>query len=237
MTTAAYQRVVLKLSGETLGGPDGLGLDFERARALAQELAALKQLGCGLILVVGGGNFLRGRAAKAAGLAAIQSDRIGMLATVMNAIALGSLLTTAGAVVRVFTAMPLVPFAELYTSEAALAALARGEIVLSAGGIGHPFFSTDTTAALRAVELGADCLLKATTVDGVFSADPRRDPHAMRLPQLSFAEVLERRLAVMDATAFALCQDHGVPIRVFDFSQPGALERVLKGEPLGSLVS
>jgi uridylate kinase len=237
MTTAAFQRVVLKLSGETLGGPDGQGLDFVRARSLAHELAGLTGLGCGLVLVVGGGNLLRGRDAKRAGVPAIQADRIGMLATVMNAVALASMLAAEGVAARVLTATPLAPFAEAYTSEAALAALARGEIVLTAGGIGHPFFSTDTTAALRGVELAADCLLKATTVDGVFSADPRRDPAAIRLPRLSFDEVLERRLAVMDATAFALCRDHGLPIRVFDFSQPGALERVLKGEPLGSLVS
>jgi uridylate kinase len=237
MTTAAYQRVVLKLSGETLGGPDGQGLDFVRARALAHELAGLAGLGCGVILVVGGGNLLRGRDAKLAGVPAVQADRIGMLATVMNALALAAMLAAEGVAARVFTATPLVPFAELYTCEAALAALGRGEMVISAGGIGHPFFSTDTTAALRAVELAADCLLKATTVDGVFSADPRRDPTAVQLPRLSFDEVLERRLAVMDATAFALCRDHGLPIRVFDFSQPGALERVLKGEPLGSLVS
>lgn len=237
MATAAFQRVVLKLSGETLGAPDGQGLDFARGRGLAEELAGLGGLGCGLLLVVGGGNLLRGREAKAAGLDAVQADRIGMLATVMNAIALGALLRAAGAPARVFTATPLAPFAEPYTSEAARAALDRREIVLSAGGLGHPFFSTDTTAALRAVEVGADCLLKATTVDGVYSGDPRRDPQAVRLPQLSFDEVLERRLAVMDATAFALCRDHGIPIRVFDFSQPGALARVLRGEALGSLVS
>jgi uridylate kinase len=237
MPTAAYQRVVLKLSGETLGGPDGLGFDFARGRALAHELAGLRSLGCGLVLVVGGGNLLRGRAAKAAGVPAVQADRIGMLATVMNAVALGAMLVAEGASARIFSATPLIPFAEPYTSEAAAASLARGEFVLSAGGIGHPFFSTDTTAALRAVELAADCLLKATTVNGVYSGDPRRDPSAVHLPRLSFDEVLERRLAVMDATAFALCRDHGIPVRVFDFSQSGALERVLRGEPLGSLVS
>lgn len=237
MATAAYQRVVLKLSGETLGAPDGLGLDFVRSRSLADELAGLCGIGCGLLLVVGGGNLLRGRDAKAAGLDPVQADRIGMLATVMNAIALGALLRAAGAPARVFSATPLAPFAEPYTSEAACAALERREIVLSAGGLGHPFLSTDTTAAMRAIEVGAECLLKATTVDGVYSSDPRRDPGALRLPHLSFDEVLERRLAVMDATAFALCRDHGIPIRVFDFSQPGALARVLRGEALGSLVS
>ncbi|MBM4117389.1 UMP kinase [bacterium] len=237
MATAAYQRVVLKLSGESLGAPDGQGLDFARARDLAAELAGLGGLGCGLLVVVGGGNLLRGRDARAAGLDAVQADRIGMLATAMNAIALGALLRAAGAAARVLTATPIAPLAEPYTSELARAALDGGEIVLSAGGLGHPFFSTDTAAALRAIEVGADCLLKATTVDGVYSSDPRRDPGAVRLPRLSFDEVLERRLAVMDATAFALCRDNGIPIRVFDFSQPGALARVLRGEALGSLVS
>jgi uridylate kinase len=237
MPQAAYQRVVLKLSGESLAGSDGQGFDFNVIRDLARRLAGLREQGCEILLVVGGGNLLRGREAKAIGVPALQADRIGMLGTVMNALALAATLTVEGAPARVLTATPMMPLAEPYSPERALAAMAEGELVIAAGGIGHPFFSTDTTAALRAIELEADCLLKATTVDGVYSADPRRDPDAEQLPQLGYDEVLERRLAVMDATAFALCRDHALPIRVFNFSEPGALERVLAGEALGSLVS
>ncbi len=237
MPQAAFQRVVLKLSGESLAGSDGQGFDFNVIRDLARRLAGLREQGCEILLVVGGGNLLRGREAKAIGVPAIQADRIGMLGTVMNALALAATLTAEGAPARVLTATTMSPIADPYSPERARAAMADGELVIAAGGIGHPFFSTDTTAALRAIELEADCLLKATTVDGVYSADPRRHPDAEQLPELGYDEVLERRLAVMDATAFALCRDHALPIRVFNFSEPGALERVLAGEALGSLVS
>lgn len=237
MPRAAFQRVILKLSGETLAGPGGQGFDFTRIGTLAKELGGLRELDCEIALVIGGGNLLRGREAKAVGVPSLQADRIGMLGTVMNALALASVLTAEGFPASVLTATPMQPFAEAYRPERARELLAAGSFVIAAGGIGHPFFSTDTTAALRAIELEADCLLKATTVDGVYSADPRRNPEAERLPSLAYDEVLERRLAVMDATAFALCRDHGLPIRVFNFSEPGALERVLKGEALGSLVS
>ncbi len=237
MPQAAYQRVVLKLSGESLAGPEALGFDFTCVRDLARRLSGLRDLGTEIVLVVGGGNLLRGREAKAVGVPAIQADRIGMLGTVMNALALAATLGAEGAPARVLTATPMHPLAELYRAETARAALAAGEFVIAAGGIGHPFFSTDTTAALRSIELEADCLLKATTVDGVYSADPRKDESAVLLPELGYDEVLERRLAVMDATAFALCRDHALPIRVFNFSEAGTLERVLAGEKLGSLVS
>lgn len=237
MPEAAYQRVVLKLSGESLAGADGRGIDFTAARRLARDLAALRGLGTEIALVLGGGNLLRGREALDTGVPRQRADRIGMLGTVMNALALGALLDAEGAPALVLTAASMPAFAETFSAERALAALAAGSFVIAAGGIGHPFFSTDTTAALRGIELEADCLLKATTVDGVYSSDPRQDPDAVRLPELGYDEVLERRLAVMDATAFALCRDHGLPIRVFNFSEPGALERVLRGEALGSLVS
>lgn len=237
MPQAAYQRVVLKLSGESLAGSDGQGFDFTSVRDLARRLSGLRDLGTEIALVVGGGNLLRGREAKAVGVPAVQADRIGMLGTVMNALALAATLGAEGAPARVLTATPMHPLAEHYRPEIARAALAAGEFVIAAGGIGHPFFSTDTTAALRSIELEADCLLKATTVDGVYSADPRKDPDAVLLPELGYDEVLERRLAVMDATAFALCRDHALPIRVFNFSEAGTLERVLAGETLGSLVS
>ena len=237
MPETVYQRVVLKLSGEALAGEGGIGLDFPRVRSLARDLGALTRLGTELLLVIGGGNLLRGRSARESGVPPVQADRIGMLGTVMNALALSAALDAEGVPVLALNATPLEPFAAPYTPERARAALADGKVVIAAGGIGQPFFSTDTTAALRAVEVEADCLLKATTVDGVFSGDPRKDPQAVRLPRLSYDEVVERQLAVMDATAFALCREHAVPVRVFNFMEPGALERVLKGEPLGSLVS
>jgi uridylate kinase len=190
-----------------------------------------------MALVIGGGNLMRGREAKSVGVSPLMADRMGMLATVMNAVALASLLRDAGAPARVMTALPMGSLAEPWTPEAARAALAAGEIVLAAGGIGQPFFSTDTTAALRAVELGADVLLKATQVDGVYTADPKVDPGAERLPSLTFDEVLRRELRIMDAAAFALCREHGLPVRIFEFGESGSLRRIMLGEDLGSEVT
>ncbi len=237
MPAAPYQRVLLKLSGETLADAAGQGIDFERARDLVGPLREARALGIEIALVLGGGNLMRGRAARRAGVAAVQADRIGMLATVMNALALGALLEAEGVSATVLAATPLPGLAEAWSIERARAVLADGGIVIAAGGLGLPFFTTDTTAAQRAVELEADLLLKATTVDGVYSADPRQAPDAERFPRLDYDEVLARDLRVMDATAFALCREHSLPVRIFNFTQAGALMRILHGEDLGSLVS
>ena len=237
MPAAAFQRVVLKLSGESLAGGGGQGYDFEQAGRLAREMADLPVLGCQIVLVIGGGNLLRGRQAKAADLPAAEADRLGMLATVMNALGLSNLLERAGAPARVLTATPMPAFAESWSARRARELLAAGEFVIAAGGTGQPFFTTDTCAALRAIEIEAELLIKATTVDGVYAADPKRDPGAERFPWLDYDEVLRRRLQVMDATAFALCREHSLPIRIFDYREPGAMKRILQGEDLGSLVS
>jgi uridylate kinase len=236
MPLIAFHRVVLKLSGEALAGEDRMGLDFVRARHLAQELGELRLLGTQMALVIGGGNICRGREAAEQGVIQAEADRMGMLATILNAMTLAAMFEAEGVPARVLSAVPVPGVVEGWTRERALATLAAGEFVIAAGGIGQPFFSTDTTAALRAVELGAELLLKGTQVDGVYTADPRKDPTAERLPRLSYDEVLARKLQIMDATAFALCRDYAVPIRIFNFSEPGALKRILLGENLGSQV-
>ena len=237
MPESALKRVVLKLSGEVLSGDGRLGYDFDKVSQLAAELGELRGLGVEMALVIGGGNLMRGREAKQAGIAPLQADRMGMLATVMNALACQAKLAEAGVPARVLTATPMRAVAETWSPEHARAAMAAGEYVIAAGGIGQPFFTTDTTAALRAIELEADLLLKATQVNGVYSADPRKDPEAVQLPRLSYDEVLRRRLEVMDMSAFALCRDHRMPVRIFRFSEPGVLRRILCGEEIGSLVT
>ncbi len=231
------KRVVLKLSGEVLSGAGRLGYDFDLVNSLAAELGELREFGVEMALVIGGGNLMRGREAKAAGVAPLQADRMGMLATVMNALAFQAMLAAAGVPARVLTATPMRAVAETWSPEHARAAMAAGEYVIAAGGIGQPFFTTDTTAALRAIELEADLLLKATQVDGVFSADPKTNPDAEHLPKLSYEEVLSRRLEVMDMSAFALCRDHGLPVRIFEFAGTGVLKRILMQEEIGSLVT
>lgn len=236
MPSPAFQRVVLKLSGEFLSAGRA-GIDFERTAALADELVEARALGTQLALVVGGGNLFRGRDAEAAGLERIRADRIGMVATVLNALALGGVLAARGLSVSVFSATPMPPLALPYSPEAARAALDRGEIVLAAGGIGDPFFSTDSAAALRSLELGAEVLLKGTKVDGVFDRDPVADPSARRFERISYDDALARNLRVLDAAALALCRDENLPLVVFDFSQRGNLVRILQGETLGTRVS
>jgi len=236
MPPSRYQRVVLKLSGETLSGEGKGGIDFEKAAGLCSEIRPAIEAGTRMILVLGGGNLFRGRDAAGLDLDRVAADRLGMLATVLNASALGAALASRGLSTRVFSATPMSPLAEPYRVEAARRSLERGELVLSAGGIGHPFFSTDTAAALRALELGAEILLKGTQVDGIYDRDPRLDPCASRYDTLSFDEALARNLKVMDATAMSLCRDGGLSLRVFDFTTPGNLDRILNGEPLGTLV-
>jgi uridylate kinase len=237
MPSSQYQRVVLKLSGETLSGEGKQGVDFLKVANLCEELRPALESGTQIALVLGGGNIFRGRDAADLQLDRVAADRLGMLATIVNASALGAALASRGFSTRVFSATPMSPLAEPYSVAAARAALDRGELVLASGGIGSPFFSTDTTAALRALELNAEALLKGTKVDGVYASDPKLDPTATRYDTLSYDEALAKDLKVMDATAMALCRDGGLPVRVFDFSTPGNLKRILSGEPLGTLLN
>ncbi|MBC8367025.1 UMP kinase [bacterium] len=236
MPSSQYQRVVLKLSGETLSGEGKQGVDFLKVATLCEELKPALDSGTQIALVLGGGNIFRGRDAADLQLDRVAADRLGMLATIVNASALGAALASRGFSTRVFSATPMSPLAEPYSVEAARAALDRGELVFASGGIGSPFFSTDTTAALRALELGAQALLKGTKVDGIYASDPKLDPTATRYDTLSYDEALAKDLKVMDATAMALCRDGGLPVRVFDFSTSGNLKRILSGEPLGTLL-
>ncbi len=236
MPSSQYQRVVLKLSGETLSGEGEQGVDFQKVAILCEELKPALESGIQIALVLGGGNIFRGRDAADLQMDRVAADRLGMLATIVNASALGAALASRGFSTRVFSATPMSPLAEPYSVEAARTALDQGDLVLASGGIGSPFFSTDTTAALRALELGAQALLKGTKVDGVYASDPKLDPTATRYDTLSYDEALAKDLKVMDATAMALCRDGGLPVRVFDFSTPGNLKRILSGEPLGTLL-
>lgn len=232
-----YRRVVLKLSGEVLAGQRGFGLDGDAIDAVAAEIRAVHELGVQIAVVVGGGNIFRGTRPGAAGIDRVTGDQMGMLATVINALALQSRLEALGIPTRVQTAFEIRSFAEPYIRRRALRHLEHGLVVLFAGGIGSPYFSTDTTAALRAVEIGADILLKATKVDGVYDRDPARDRRAIRFDRLTHREALERNLRVMDATAFALCLENRLPIAVFSLGVPGNARRVCEGERVGTLVT
>lgn len=215
-------------------GDAGWGLQPEAIAGICADLREVSTLGVQLAIVVGAGNLFRGAAAT--GMDRVRADHIGMLATMMNGLALGERLVRDGVPVRVMSAVAVAGYVEGYAREAAQAALASGQVLVLAGGTGNPLFTTDTAAALRAAELGADLLVKATKVDGIYSADPVRDPSARRFSHLSYDECLSRRLGVMDAAAFALCRDNAVPIRVCSVLEPGTLVRVARGEPLGTLV-
>ena len=232
----AYQRILLKLSGAFLAGPESHGVDFETAGTLCDELAEAHALGAQIGLVVGGGNILRGADTEGTGLDRVTRDYMGMLATVINALSLHALLEKRGVPARVLTAIDMRPFAEPYTRQAALTHLQEGRIVIFAAGTGHPFFTTDTAAALRAIEIGAEVLMKATDVDGVFDSDPHVNPNAERFDELDYTTVLAKNLRVMDATAISLCREHGLPVLVFNLTERGSIIRALQGEPLGTIV-
>ncbi len=229
-------RVLLKLSGEALMGARDHGIDPELAGRIAAEIAEVVRGGVQVGLVVGGGNLFRGAELAARGMDRVTADHVGMLATVMNALVLRELLRAEGVTAEAFSAIPMEAVCAPYSPRAARAALERGTVALLAAGTGNPFFTTDTAAALRAAELGADLMLKATKVDGVYSADPARDPRARRYERLSYAEVVARELGVMDLTAVLLCRDHGIPLRVFNLYRAGELVRAARGEPVGTLV-
>jgi uridylate kinase len=232
----AYSSALLKLSGEALGGEKGFGFDPQVLEALATEVKEVHAMGVRLSLVVGGGNIIRGANASREGLDRVSADYMGMLATVINALALQGILEQSGIETRVMTAIRMESLAEPYIRRRAMRHLDKGRVVIFAGGTGNPFFSTDTAAVLRALEVEAQVILKGTNVDGVYSADPRKDPTAEFLPEVSFQEALVRNLAVMDANAFGLCKANQLPIIVFNINQPGAVARVLRGERVGTIV-
>jgi uridylate kinase len=241
MTSSAprWQRIVFKPSGEALAGPTGSGLDGATLAATAKEIQVVRAMGVDVAVVVGGGNFWRGRTGAMAGMDATQSDHIGMLGTVMNALALQDALERVGQDTRVMSAIEMPRIAEPYIRRRAMRHLEKGRVVIFAAGTGNPFFTTDTAAALRAAELDANALLKGTHsgVDGVYSADPRKDSAATRYDSVTYMEVMTRDLKVMDATAIAFCRDNRIPIVVFDMTAPGALEAILRGERVGTIVS
>ncbi len=233
----SYQRILLKLSGEALGDPDsGHGIDPDAVASVARQIARVVGNGVEVALVVGGGNILRGAEFSEAGVHRASADYMGMLGTVINALALSSAIEQQGVATRVLTALDIRQVAEPFVRRRAITHLEKGRVVLLAGGTGNPFFTTDTAAALRATELGCDVLLKATKVDGVYSADPKKDPSAERYSELLYMDVLNRGLKVMDGTAITLCMENQLPVVVFNFFEEGNVERVVKGESLGTTI-
>lgn len=232
----AYKRVLLKLSGEALMGDDAFGINRATIEGMVNDIAEVVRSGVQLAVVIGGGNIFRGVAGGAAGMDRATADYMGMLATMMNALALQDGLRQAGVEARVQSALRMDQVVEPYIRPRAIRQLEEGRVVVFAAGTGNPFFTTDTAAALRGAEVGAEIVLKATKVDGVYSADPKKDPTATRYATISFDEAIARHLQVMDATAFALCRDQKLPIKVFSIVKPGALLRVVRGEDEGTLV-
>ncbi|MBC7405399.1 MAG: UMP kinase [Cytophaga sp.] len=236
MTKPAYKRVLLKLSGEALMGDDSYGINRATIERMVADVAEISKLGVELAIVLGGGNIFRGVAPGAQGMDRATADYMGMLATVMNALALGDSMRQAGVTARVMSAIAIEQIVEPYVRPKALQYLEEGKVVIFAAGTGNPFFTTDTAAALRGSEIGAEIVLKATKVDGVYTADPKKDPTATRYSTISFDEAISRHLQVMDATAFALCRDQKLPIKVFSIVKPGALKNLIMGGDEGTLV-
>ena len=232
----AYGRVLIKLSGEALAGDAGTGLDFPTMHQVAKILKQVSDLGVAVGIVIGGGNFWRGVKNGSGKMERSRADQMGMLATVMNSIAMSEVLAQEGAEARVMSALPMEAFAETYNYLKAEQYFSDGKIVLFAAGTGHPYFSTDTGAVLRAAQMHADAILLAKNVDGVYSADPRKDPAAVKYDSISYEEVLAKRLAVMDSTATSIAMDNRIPVRVFALKEPENILRAVMGEPLGTLV-
>ena len=232
-----YKRILLKVSGEALAGEQGYGIDPEVLVRIAEEVKDVTALGTQVAIVIGGGNIFRGIAASVGGMERATADYMGMLATVINAMALQDSIEKTGVPTRVLSAIEMRAVAEPYIRRRAMRHLEKSRVVIFAAGTGNPFFTTDTAAALRAVEIGAEVILKATKVDGVYSADPKKDKGATRLPRLSYIEVLNRGLQIMDATAISLCMDNKLPIVIFDFTRRGNIKRIVLGEAVGSVVT
>ena len=236
IATPAYKRILLKLSGEALMGEDSFGINRTTIVRMVEEIAEITRMGVEVAVVIGGGNIFRGVAGGAVGMERATADYMGMLATVMNALALADAMNKQGLTARVMSAISIDQVVEPYVRPKALQYLEEGKVVVFAGGTGNPFFTTDTAAALRGAEIGAELVLKATKVDGVYTADPFKDATATRYTQLSFDEAMAGNLGIMDATAFALCRDQKLPVKVFSIIKPGALKRVIMGEDEGTLV-
>ena len=232
-----HQRILLKLSGEALMGDDAFGINQATIERMVAEVAEVARIGVQVAVVIGGGNIFRGIAGGSAGMDRATADYMGMLATVMTALALADAMGKQGVTARVMSAIDIQQVVEPYVRPKALQYLEEGKVVIFAAGTGNPFFTTDTAASLRGAEIGAEVVLKATKVDGVYTADPMKDPTATRYTRLSFDEAIGRHLGIMDATAFALCRDQKLPIRVFSIVKPGALMRVVMGEDEGTLVT
>src|SRR5215469_2130680 len=232
-----FSRILLKLSGEALGGPGGSGIDPDAVHNMAEQICEVKELGVQVVVVVGGGNIFRGLSGSKRGVERATGDYMGMLATIINSLALQDALEKLGAPTRVQSAIAMSQVAEPFIRRRAVRHLEKNRIVIFGGGTGNPYFSTDTAAALRANEIGAEVILKATKVDGIYDSDPKKNPGAKRFEQISYIDALQKQLKVMDSTAFSLCMDNKMPIIVFDLFRPHNLKRVVMGEKVGTLVS
>ncbi|HYE30102.1 MAG TPA: UMP kinase [Methylomirabilota bacterium] len=235
--SAKYKRILLKLSGEALGGEEGVGISPEAIYSMAKQIKEVRELGVEVIIVVGGGNIFRGLAGSERGIERATADYMGMLGTVINSLALQDALEKVGVPTRVQSAIAMSQVAEPFIRRRAVRHLEKGRVIIFGGGTGNPYFSTDTTAALRANEMGAEVILKATKVDGIYDSDPKKNPKATRFPQIRYIDALQKQLKVMDSTAFSLCMDNKMPIIVFDMNGPGNLKRVVMGEEVGTLVT
>jgi uridylate kinase len=231
-----YKRILLKLSGEALSGKKGYGIDEEILTGYTGQIIEIHKIGVEIGIVIGGGNIFRGLSGANKGYDRIKGDYMGMLATVINGLAIQSALENSGVRARLFTAIPMDPVGERFSESTALNALSNKEITIFTFGTGNPFFTTDTAAALRAVQIRAEILLKGTRVDGVYSADPEKDPDAVKFSEITFEDVLERKLQVMDLTAITLCRENNLPIMVFNMNSPGNLKRILTGAKIGTIV-
>lgn len=231
-----YKRVLLKLSGEALMGDQEFGIDPVVIKRVAEEVAELQKAGIEVGVVVGGGNIFRGISLSASGMERATADYMGMLATVMNALSLQDAIERTGLYCRVMSALPINQVCEEYIRRRAIRHIEKGRVVIFAAGTGNPFFTTDSAASLRGIEIGAEVVLKATKVDGVYTSDPMKDPDAIRYSKLSYDEVLEKNLKVMDATAIALCRDYSMPLRIFDMNKSGTLMKIIAGEDEGTLI-
>ena len=231
-----YSRILLKLSGESLSGPGNHGISDTVINEYAKQVIEVLNKGCEVAIVVGGGNIFRGLSGTESGFDRLKGDQMGMLATVINSLALECAISSLGAKARVFTSIRMEPVGELYNRDKVLEAMKNKTACILSGGTGNPFFTTDTAAALRAVEIGANVLLKGTRVDGVYSSDPEKDPTAEKFDSISFEEVINRRLKVMDSTAFTMCRENNMPLVVFDINKPGNLIKLIDGDLIGTLV-
>ena len=234
---AKFKRILLKLSGESLAGTQGHGIDTERLSQYASQVKEARDMGVQVCIVIGGGNIFRGLSGAGKGFDRVKGDQMGMLATCINALALSSALTAIGCPNSVLTAVRMEPIGEFYTKWKAIEAMEQGKVVILGAGTGCPYFTTDTGSSLHGIEVEADIMLKGTRVDGIYSADPEKDPTATKFSQITYDEVMRRGLKVMDITAVTMCKDNGLPIYVFLMDEPGNLRRVLNGEDIGTLVT